>query len=123
MIIDSPHKELTNQNRIELSVKKQVDQEYTLRGRMRLIPGLTLFEFDWKEMALKKSDIITCEMISFESKEAIERDKVVMNPYGYYFQAHNVKAAVRKINKMIFKTIKVENYFKIVDKQIIGKGL
>jgi len=123
MIIDSPHKELTAKQRIEISVKKQQESEYKLKGRMRLKPGLTLWSFNWQTMELKKADIITCESIDFETKMPRENKKVNMDMKCYYFQALNQRTAVGKINKMIFGSIGVRDFFRIENKQVIAKGL
>jgi hypothetical protein len=98
--------------RIEIQAKKQQETEYKLIGSLKKIKGLTLWEFDYSNMTLKKATIVKSEAVNFETKKAIEKDKVFFNPKSYYFQNHCYRTAAKKANKIIFAAIGIKDFFK-----------
>ena len=95
-----------------LELQKQQKQEYKLLGHMILIPGLTLWEFDYNKMQLKKSEFKQTNAVRFDTLKKSENKKVEYNHDAFYFQAHCRRTAIKKANKIIFEATGVKNYFK-----------
>lgn len=121
MIIDSPYR-LSDKisQEIEIQAKRKQENKYKLIGKILLVPGLTLWELNWKIKVLKKAGIIENKVVDFETKKSTKNKKCFYNPESYYFQAHCPRTAVKRANKIIEHIVGVHKYFKILNKQIVG---
>ncbi len=108
-------------DKTEIQEKRKQKQEFKLLGSIILKPGLTLWEFDFGKMELKKSEIQLSSSINFSTKLPTEKKKVYVNPNAYYYQCHNKRTAVKKANKIIFDRSGIKNYFQIKGKKILRK--
>ena len=113
------HKLLTVKEKTQIEIQKQIDHEFKLIGKLVLTPGLTLYEFDYEKMELKKSVIVQNKAIDFISKTPTQNKKTIYNHKAIYIQAHNNKAAVKKVNKIVSRLFNIQDYFTIQNKKII----
>lgn len=92
-------------------IKKRQKHEYKHEGSIRLIRGLTLWEYDYMEKTLKKVELDKKVALGLD-KKAKSSIQAQYNPKAMYIQALNRKVAIKKLNKQFDKL----NYFlRIVD--------
>jgi hypothetical protein len=86
---------------IETSVEQQ--KEYRLKGSVRRIPGLKLFELNYKTGLLREAEIKQKDTVN-DKGDVIKHKIVIENPDCIYVQALNLETAKRKIiNKLVKK--------------------
>jgi hypothetical protein len=100
---------------VEIKIQKQQELEYTLRTRVRYIPGLILWEFDLNTFELNKATVDKKIILDFDGKPRTQ-NKVIYKNHCWYFQSHNLRAAVKKVNKFMKIHFNIEQYLKIVEK-------
>jgi hypothetical protein len=105
----------------EIHIKKKQKQEFKMVGSILMKPGLKLWEFDFEKMEIKEADIKNSVSISYIDELPNEEKKVYHNAKAYYFQALNLKNAVKKANKLVLEYTKIENYFKFEKGRVLRK--
>ncbi len=81
-------------------IQAPIKQEYKKVGSMRKIPGLTLYQFNLKDLSLTPVKIKSEVAIGLDKK--VQRtNKAEYSDKCIYLQALNYKNALRKVNKMI----------------------
>lgn len=84
----------------EVEAKKKQKQEFKLIGQTRFKPGLQLFSFNIKTYELKKAVFVEEKTVLFtDVKNNVQKKKVRIEKDCVYFQALNMKNAVKKIVK------------------------
>lgn len=106
-------------DKVHVEAKKDVKQETKLVGRIKKIPGLILYSFSFETSELKEVPIQRNKVLNIDDGKPIEHDKAFYDPECIYIQCLNLKAAVNKINKFVYKRLNVQNYLIINDKKPI----
>jgi hypothetical protein len=76
----------------------EVKSEFKKIGSLQRTKGLTVFEFDIKNQVLKKAVFDECQIkIGSGSDKIIS--KLIVKPHTYYFEALNLKNAIKKVFK------------------------
>lgn len=98
MEIDKVLQEKDSQGiRVEQQVKAH--HEFKLIGKVKKIPGLTLFSYNKKTLQIKKADVESKVSIGFDRKPKTEH-KIITEKDCFYVQALNVKSAAKKLRKL-----------------------
>lgn len=82
-------------DQIEMLQKKQ--HEYKLLGRIRKIPGHTLFSFNTETKEIKPADMVRCNTVHLMTRKPLKNDRVNIEPDCYYEQALNKKNFVKRL--------------------------
>jgi hypothetical protein len=106
-------------NKIDIESKKDVKQELKLVGRIRKIPGLTLYQFNYETLELKPTEIKKNTSVKFEDQTPVEHSKAYMDSKCFYFQCLNLEKAVKKINKFLLSRTGFSSFLIIQNKQAI----
>lgn len=90
---------------IEIIEEQQQRKEVKFLGSQRKIPGLTLWEFNWKTghlapVSFKKEDVALTSLKETESS-SIKHAKVEVHEHCWYFQALNRDNATKKVNRVL----------------------
>ena len=88
------------QSRIEAQIKKQ--QELKLIGRMKKVPGHTLFSFNYKTGEIKPADMIRECAMGFDGLP-LYKERIVVEKDCYYEQALNVKNFVKRLKRKSYE--------------------
>jgi hypothetical protein len=92
----------------ELNIKQKQEivnvqqKEYKLIGKMRKIPGLTLYQLDTENNLITEAKISKYISVNLD-KTLHTENKVHFNPKFLYVQALNLKNAKKKFVKIIIK--------------------
>lgn len=95
--IDKPSTELVQQEQME----------YKFFGEIRLTPGLKLFEFNYKEGTITEVQVEsykTCQLSEKDEKlgwDESKRFRTVINPHLIYFEALNMKSAIKRVERYL----------------------
>ena len=88
----------------ELEVQKKLKQEFKLIGQAKFNPGLQLFSFNTETYELKKAMFLEQKTAYFmDIKNNVRKKKVNVEKDCIYFQALNMKNAIKKIVKQGLK--------------------
>ena len=87
------------QIRQEIEMKRKEKQEFKYKGSIRLRKGLTLWEYDIIANTLKEVETVREVAITIQ-KKAKKTARATYNPTAIYHQAHNLRSAIRKYNKI-----------------------
>ena len=78
----------------------EVKSEFKKIGSLQRTKGLTVFEFDIKNQVLKKAVFEEAQIkIGSGSNSDKIISKLIVKPHTYYFEALNLKNAIRKVFK------------------------
>jgi hypothetical protein len=104
----------------EIHQIQEQKQEFKLLGSIRLIPGLTMFEFNWEKMTIEKLEVKKDEFINFDGSNAHKR-KAQVKINCLYFQALNFKNAVKHANRIIEERTGIHKYLKLEKGKLLKK--
>lgn len=94
---EQPQKDQMSKDEIEILQQKQ--HEFKLIGRQRKIPGHTLFCYNLKTKEIKVAPVEFSKDVDFTTREAINKPKVVVEPYCIYRQALNKKNFIKRLKR------------------------
>lgn len=94
-------------------------QEFKRIGSMRLVPGLIVWKYNTKTEVLDEVDIQKELVYNADERRGEKKAKALHDPNCWYFQTHNMKAAVKKLNKMINRIKGISDYYVIVKKEMV----
>lgn len=104
----------------QLEIKAEQKQEFKFVGNIRKIPGLKIFKFSYETFEVKEVVIKEPDTVNIEGNPT-ENNKVFCDPKCYYFQCHNLRAAVKKANKIVEEKTGVVDYFKLEKGKVLRK--
>lgn len=95
----------------EIVAEQEKKKEVILRGRERVVPGLTLWHYDYQTGLLKKANFDKQDLVinTLQLKNNWENPihkKVTAGENSFHLQALNRKNAIRKLKNLGFKTFK-----------------
>jgi len=99
-------KEVLNFNqdpKIEIQAEQQQKKDIRLLGQEMRIKGLTLWQFNTISKVLIKAKFEKIHVVDF-TNQVRENHKVKVQDNCIYFQALNLKTAIKKLNKNGIKT-------------------
>lgn len=108
------------QSRIEAQIKKQ--QELKLIGRMKKVPGHTLFSFNYKTGEIKPADVIRECAMGFDGLP-VYKERIVVEKDCYYEQALNVKNFVKRLKRKSYENTRLERYLRLYAVRANAKAL
>ena len=92
---DIPNKESLSKEQIEQLQKQKREEKFL--GKLRVVPGLTLFSFNYKTVEIKKAEMNKEVAIDFKTHEPKYTKKIVIEPHCIYRQALNRKNFIKKL--------------------------
>lgn len=102
--LEEPVLQLTPEQAIHAECK--VKQESKYLGAQRWIPGLTLWQFNYKTFELKPAQITKQVVLDAKTQKPVHINKVQVQPNCIYRQAVNWNNAVKKMYKALGLQIK-----------------
>ncbi len=94
--------------RTEIQAEQEKKVEFKLIGQQRVIPGLTLWEYNTKRQTLskatfKKQDVVLTTLDPEVLNNTQTSHRVEVNENCVYIQALNMKTAIKKLvrNKLV----------------------
>ena len=92
---DIPNKETLSKEQIEQLQKQKREEKFL--GKLRVVPGLTLFSFNYETGEIKVAEMNTELTINFKTHESKCTKKIVIEPHCIYRQALNRKNFIKKL--------------------------
>ena len=91
-------------NEVVITEEKQVIKEFKLLGSQRKVPGHILWELNTKTGELKPAKFKQVDVITVgKHKSYTSHDRVEISPDCFYFQALNLKNAIKYLKKITSK--------------------
>ena len=87
------------QPQTEVKVQECKQHEFRLVGRERRKPGHTLFCIDLRTGEVKVAPIERSKVVDFKTKDAIYKERVVVEPHCVYRQALNKKNFIKRLKR------------------------
>ena len=92
-------------DRIEIQAEQEKKKEFKLIGQQRVIPGLTLWEYNRKNQTLckatfKKQDVVLTTLDPTVINSTSTSHRVEVNDDCIYLQALSMKSAVKKLDRL-----------------------
>lgn len=92
---DVPNKDSLSKEQIEQLQKQKREEKFL--GKLKVIPGLTLFSFNIKTGEIKVAEMNTEVAIDYKTHEPKYTKKIVIEPHCVYRQALNKKNFIKKL--------------------------
>jgi hypothetical protein len=96
-----------NQDTIEVFAQDENKKEIKMIGSQRRIKGLTLWEFNQITKVLKKAkfekQLVELKHLPKKAEDLVIKSKVITNQNCTYFQALNIKNALKFLTKFNYK--------------------
>lgn len=95
-------------SRPEVSIVDKTKTEYRHAASMRRRKGQILFSFEIENRKLRRVEIQSEKAIGMDGREHTRNKVMNYNPKAVYFYALNIKNAVRKLGRLGFTDIDIE---------------
>jgi len=84
-------------DKIEVLHKQQQKQEFKLIGRVRRVPGLTMYSYNLKIGEIKVAEIEQCKSIDYTTRKPLTNAKILIEKDCIYRQALNIRNFVKRL--------------------------